>query len=114
MLDLMAVQSIQGTMPLYLHVVIRILRDLRIEQQANTTTFNYGRFKQILDNEAMSEGQLAPLQQRLETLESFMVQKQAKSYDMFKTKNKSSGGAMKTKGKQKGNSWAPKVRMQAI
>ncbi|KFA53350.1 hypothetical protein S40293_06654 [Stachybotrys chartarum IBT 40293] len=119
MLEMMAVQSIQGTMPLYLHVVIRILRELRIEQQAKATTFDYGRFKQMLNAETMTKGQLAPLQQRLETLESFMVQKQAKSYDMFKPskkpkvqkpKDQGRNGKEKNVKQEFGTSWAPKAK----
>lgn len=112
MLDLMAVSSIQGSMPLYLHVVIRILRELRIEQQATGTSFNYGKFKIALDAEALNEGQLAPLQQRLETLESFMVHEQASSYDMFKRK-KCSTDNKKGKKRKNGNLWVPKVGMKA-
>lgn len=109
----MAVSSIQGTMPLYLHVVLRILRDLRIEQQATGTAFDYGKFKRALDAEALSESQLAPLQQRLETLESFMVRKHAMSYDMFKPKKSSTSNGTKQKKEEKGNLWFPKVRVKA-
>ena len=112
MLDLMAVSSIPGALPLYLHVVLRILRDLRIEQQATDTVFNYGKFKKALDAEALSEGQLAPLQQRLETLESFMVKKQAMSYDMFKPKKSSTSTEKKKRKGDKGNVWIPKVWLQ--
>ncbi|KAG3194753.1 hypothetical protein PC129_g24897, partial [Phytophthora cactorum] len=77
MLDLMAVSSIQGSgMPLYLHVVSRILREQRILQQRNGTAFDYAAFKLALENESLTEGQLAPLKQRLDTLESFMVEAQ--------------------------------------
>jgi hypothetical protein len=83
MLDLMAV-STGGNLPLYLHVVQRILRDLRIEQQRTGSRFNYAAFKKMLHAENLTEMQLAPLKQRLETLESFMVEAQAKAFDMFK------------------------------
>ncbi|KAF4992394.1 hypothetical protein FGRMN_7206 [Fusarium graminum] len=77
MLDLMAVSSIQGGgMPLYLHVVSRILRDMRISQQRSDSAFDYKAFRRAIDKEALTEGQLLPLQQRLETLESFMVKEQ--------------------------------------
>ncbi|KAM0232474.1 hypothetical protein ACHAP5_010727 [Fusarium lateritium] len=77
MLDLMAVSSIQGGgMPLYLHVISRILRDMRITQQQNDSVFDYKAFKKAINNEHLTEGQLVPLQQRLETLESFMVESQ--------------------------------------
>ncbi|KAG8664849.1 hypothetical protein FPOAC2_10321 [Fusarium poae] len=77
MLDLMAVSSIQGSgIPLYLHVVSRILRDMRIAQQQTNSAFDYKAFKTAISKESLTEGQLLPLQQRLETLESFMVTEQ--------------------------------------
>ncbi|EAQ90028.1 hypothetical protein CHGG_06647 [Chaetomium globosum CBS 148.51] len=82
MLDLMAVTT-GGNLPLYLHVAQRILRDLRVEQQKSDTGFNYTAFKQKLALENLTEMQLSPLKQRLETLESFMVEDQAKAFDMF-------------------------------
>ena len=63
-----------GNLPLYLHVVQRILRDLRVTQQKTDTGFNYTAFKRSLALENLTEMQLAPLKQRLETLESFMVE----------------------------------------
>ncbi|KAM0249659.1 hypothetical protein ACHAQJ_008956 [Trichoderma viride] len=97
MMDLMAVSSIQGGgVPLYLHVVQRILRDLRIEQQESNTTFNYREFKKRLMDETLAAGQLQPLQQRLETLESFMVKEQV----MLRTSKQNQG---------KGIDWEPKV-----
>lgn len=99
MMDLMAVSSVQGSMPLYLHVVQRILRDLRIEQQQKKTAFNYLEFKKRLMREDLATGQLVPLQQRLETLESFMVKEQVKD---------ASGKAVK-KSLGKGIDWKPKV-----
>ncbi|KAF7553838.1 hypothetical protein G7Z17_g3336 [Cylindrodendrum hubeiense] len=113
MLDLMAVSSIHGGgMPLYLHVVTRILRDLRIQQQHFGTNFNYSAFKQALEAENLSEGQRAPLQQRLETLESFMVKKQADPHGSAKPGK--AAGQKKNKTTQfanpvveKGNDWTP-------
>lgn len=98
-MDLMAVSSVQGGMPLYLHVVQRILRDLRIEQQESNTTFNYRDFKNRLLNEDLAVGQLGPLQQRLDTLESFMVKEQVAIA--------SSKGSKLHVGK--GTTWEPKV-----
>ncbi|KAI1631482.1 hypothetical protein F4809DRAFT_657890 [Biscogniauxia mediterranea] len=75
MLDLMAVGD--GNMPLYLHVLQRILREMRIEQQQQpswqSSSFRYGEFKKRLLDEALTGQQMAPLHQRLDTLESFMV-----------------------------------------
>ncbi|RFU76843.1 p-loop containing nucleoside triphosphate hydrolase [Trichoderma arundinaceum] len=98
MMDLMAVSSVQGGMPLYLHVVQRILRDLRIEQQTAQTTFNYREFKKRLMDEPLTPAQLQPLQQRLETLESFMVKEQ-----VVLASNKR---AIQSQGK--GTDWKPK------
>lgn len=95
----MAVSSVQGSMPLYLHVVQRILRDLRIEQQQNNTTFDYREFKSRLMNEDLAAGQLGPLQQRLETLESFMVREQVVSAAWRSAKQSVS----------KGVDWMPRV-----
>lgn len=74
MLDLMAVSA--GDMPLYLHVVQRVLRDMRVEQQRNDTAFVYADFKTRMAAEGLSPIQCAPLQQRLDTLESFMPKSQ--------------------------------------
>ncbi|KAF7552085.1 hypothetical protein G7046_g7520 [Stylonectria norvegica] len=114
MLDLMAVSSIQGGgMPLYLHVVTRILRDLRILQQQTGSIFDYGAFKRALKNENLSDGQLAPLEQRLETLESFMVKKEAMSYDMFKA-NKAKNRTKIPQSASKGTSWTPVAQQLTI
>lgn len=95
----MAISSVQGGMPLYMHVVQRILKDLRIEQQEKETTFNYRDFKQRLLDAALTPAQLQPLQQRLETLESFMVKEQVVHISKKK--------AIQSQGK--GNNWEPKV-----
>ncbi|KAI0176905.1 hypothetical protein BJ166DRAFT_505652 [Pestalotiopsis sp. NC0098] len=71
MLDLMAVGA--GTVPLYIHVIQRVLRDMRLQQQATGGSFNYTRFKQLIDAEDLTDQQRVPLDQRLDTLESFMV-----------------------------------------
>lgn len=100
MMELMAVSSVQGGgIPLYLHVVQRILKDLRIEEQLNGTTFNYREFKRRLISETLAPGQLVPLQQRLDNLESFMVKEQV--VQIAKKK------ALQSQGN--GNSWESKV-----
>lgn len=65
--------STGGNMPLYMHIIQRILRDLRIAQQKSGKDFSYADFKQRIECEAFTEAQRAPLKQRLDTLESFMV-----------------------------------------
>lgn len=72
MMDLMAVKA-GGTMPLYMQVIKRILRDMRLQQQATGKSFSYKIFRALVDNADLSDGQRAPLEQRLDTLESFMA-----------------------------------------
>lgn len=72
MLDLMAVSRGDGPMPLYLHAVYRILREMRIEQQEMGTGFSYATFKDRVSRTEMTPAQLSPLAQRLDTLQSFM------------------------------------------
>ncbi|KAK2040595.1 hypothetical protein LZ31DRAFT_603743 [Colletotrichum somersetense] len=76
--DLMAVGE-GGSKPLYLHVVNRILRDMRMKQQLAGNGFSYAEFRKRLGLEDLTPGQLNPLNQRLDTLESFMVEKTAGS-----------------------------------
>ena len=90
-----------GNLPLYLHVAQRILRDLRVIQQKNGTGFSYTAFKRQLEQENLTDMQLAPLKQRLETLESFMVEDQAKAYNMF------GNSQSKSNSKARGTSWTP-------
>ncbi|RKL28132.1 hypothetical protein BFJ72_g12592 [Fusarium proliferatum] len=49
---------------------------MRIAQQQTNSAFDYKAFKTAISKESLTEGQLLPLQQRLETLESFMVTEQ--------------------------------------
>lgn len=44
-LDLMAIKPEEGSVPLYIHTVIRILREMRMSQQENGTRFDYETFK---------------------------------------------------------------------
>lgn len=76
MLDLMAVSSTQGgALPLYFHIIMRILKDMRIEQQKTAGGyFNYRTFRDAVKEASLSKDQTGPLNQRLETLESFMAQ----------------------------------------
>ncbi|KAK2022203.1 hypothetical protein LX32DRAFT_698831 [Colletotrichum zoysiae] len=76
MLDLMAAG--EGGMPLYLHVVNRILREMRLEQQNSGQDFSYSSFKKRLDQEDLTAAQRGPLSQRLDTLESFLVKGKSK------------------------------------
>lgn len=96
MLDLMAVSQDNGPIPLYMHTVKRILREMRMAQQKNRTGFNYGEFKEKILSSGLTPAQLAPLSQRLDTLESFMPNIQA-------------GAQSKRKEKLSGSGWNPKV-----
>jgi hypothetical protein len=76
MLDLMAVSQDEGSMPLYMHTVKRILREMRILQQQLGGTFNYNDFKQRIMDSCLTPAQVEPLKQRLHILESFMPKEQ--------------------------------------
>ncbi len=104
MLDLMAVSQDDGPMPLYLHAINRILRDMRMVQQQTNGSFNYAEFKRLVGDTNMTPGQLAPLSQRLDTLESFMPKSQTDlgTKDQPKKKQKDESGS--------GNDWTIKVR----
>ncbi|KAF4454844.1 hypothetical protein F53441_2714 [Fusarium austroafricanum] len=91
MLNLMVASSGQnGKMPLYLHTVMPVLRELRIKQQQRGGGFDYKEFKGAMKDEPLTKEQSAPLQQRLDTLESFMVKQDTDA-----------GGSGSRKGKEK-------------
>ncbi|BCR99859.1 uncharacterized protein AKAW2_50201A [Aspergillus luchuensis] len=100
MLDLMAVGQDDGPMPLYMHTVKRILREMRMEQQAAHTGFDYRTFKNKVLDSNLTPAQLEPLKQRLEMLESFMPQLQTLPI---------SG---KNKAASEGIDWKPKVSVE--
>jgi hypothetical protein len=102
MLDLMAVGQDQGPVSLYMHTVQRILREMRILQQNTGSQFDYWDFKEKILDSGLLLGQLEPLKQRLDTLESFMPPQQAaKSKQANKKKAKFQGA---------GSDWTPKVK----
>ena len=108
MLDLMAVSHDDGPMPLYMHAVYRILREMRTEQQESNTSFSYSKFKTLLAETTMTPGQLGPLSQRLETLESFMPDTQIRAAGRMTLKKESKASI------QHGNDWTPKVSFPRI
>lgn len=113
MLDLMAMGSAGGdAWPLYMHTVLRILRQMRLDQQAlGEEGFNYGEFKRLLTGESLGGPQLGPLQQRLDALESFMA-----PIDATRTRLRSGEGKRARVGtfvksaKTVDETWTPKVR----
>lgn len=100
MMELMVFDRAQ---PLYASVVQRILRDMRLAQQDKPSSFNYREFRNKLDDEPLSQDQKRGLQQRLDSLESFMVAEQVKPFAW----NKSAKGSVRT-----GTDWTPKVGYQ--
>lgn len=99
MLDLMAVSSEDGRLPLYLHSVYRVLREMRMDQQQFGDTFDYSQFKSNILSSGLTPHQLAPLEQRLDTLESFMPKSQTTQV-----------GKKRKKDELKGANWTPEVR----
>lgn len=97
MMELMVFDRAQ---PLYASVVQRILRDMRLAQQDKPSSFNYREFRNKLDDEPLSQDQKRGLQQRLDSLESFMVAEQVKPFAW----NKSAKGSVRT-----GTDWTPKA-----
>ncbi|KAH6675878.1 hypothetical protein B0J14DRAFT_691998 [Halenospora varia] len=74
-IDLMALTSSE-TVPLYVHTIYRILREMRVVQQEVGGKFSYREFKRQVMDSGLSPAQLGPLHQRLDTLESFMPKAQ--------------------------------------
>lgn len=111
MIALMALDAEQGDgWPLYIHTVLRILRIMRAEQQFQSQThFDYSDFKRRLGDEGLVGSQLGPLQQRLDTLESFMPRDQVNvnpwSNKKSKKKHLSEGQPSPTR-----DMWTPRVR----
>ncbi|KAJ5471837.1 hypothetical protein N7539_008780 [Penicillium diatomitis] len=106
MLDLMSVARDSGAGPLYLQTVQRILREMRLLQQSTGLPFDYQEFKTRVLGSGLLTGQLEPLKQRLDILESFMPPHQASAGSKIKkTKAKSRDG---------GSNWAPKASQLTI
>ncbi|RKF59169.1 putative p-loop containing nucleoside triphosphate hydrolase [Golovinomyces cichoracearum] len=109
MLNLMAVNTEDGPMPLYLHLISRILRELRLEQQQKKTSFSYSLFKQKVSSVQITPAQMSPLNQRLDTLESFMPKSQTKAQFYSSSFSRSSNlSSVSNKSEEKGNDWSSK------
>lgn len=104
MFDLMAVSSNDGPQPLYIQTIYRILRDMRMKQQESGGRFSYALFKKHIDSARLTPFQMGPLQQRLDTLESFMPESQTAAPQKQGKKVKAVCG----------NDWTPKVRVMDI
>lgn len=68
MLTLMSVDQ-TSSQPLYVGTITKILRDMA---SASAKDFDYRRFKRLLSEANLTKGALAPLEQRLDLLESFL------------------------------------------
>lgn len=96
-------------MPLYLHLISRILRELRLEQQQKKTSFSYSLFKQKVSSVQITPAQMSPLNQRLDTLESFMPKSQTKAQFYSSSFSRSSNlSSVSNKSEEKGNDWSSK------
>ncbi|KAN0074166.1 hypothetical protein V8E54_008103 [Elaphomyces granulatus] len=71
MKTLMAVGGGDGSTPLYMEVVMRILREMA-KEATGQTGINYASFKYRLNGENLMKGQNGPLKMRLQLLESFL------------------------------------------
>ncbi|TIA09046.1 hypothetical protein D6C81_08861 [Aureobasidium pullulans] len=85
---LMAFQESETAVPLYMEVIMRILREMAI----TGLPFNYSTFKVHLENEGLTPGQKVMMEMRLCLLESFMdpsctrpTKSSAKKTDLFST-----------------------------
>ncbi|KLJ13847.1 hypothetical protein EMPG_11229 [Blastomyces silverae] len=93
MKDLMAVSG-EGAPPLYMEVVTKVLREMA-EEALGGRGINFNAFKQRLYDEGLNQGQLGPLNMRLNLLESFLE----------KTYTKPTRGLKAGKGRQSENTW---------
>lgn len=100
MLDLMAVKQDDGPTPLYVHTINRILREMRIVQQESGIPFKLGEFKRQVACAGLMPTQLVPLNQRLDTLESFLAPEESDT----------AGKKRKQPKKQGGTDWHPQVQ----
>ncbi|KAL8885114.1 MAG: hypothetical protein Q9192_006703, partial [Flavoplaca navasiana] len=71
MMSMMAVSDKDGPVPLYIEVILRILREMAMESQG-APGFDYDAFRKKVDEEAFTGQQMGPLKLRLDLLESFL------------------------------------------
>lgn len=100
MFDLMSVGSSEESVPLYMNVLAKILRQMRLEQPLHGE-FDYALFKSRLAESCLLTSQKGPLEQRLDVLESFM----RPIVVLSKKAKKAKAAAV-----QKNLFWEPKVR----
>ncbi|KAL4993354.1 hypothetical protein BDV10DRAFT_199686 [Aspergillus recurvatus] len=106
MLDLMAAGQNGSSVPLYLHTIQRVLREMRLLQQISGSKFDYQDFKKRILKSSLLPGQREPLQQRLDILESFMPSHQV----AVNNRGKGKAAALQ----DAGSSWVPKPSQLTI
>ena len=79
MLRLMAFSETEGSVPLYMEVIQRILRQMAIAE----IDFTMATFEKYLNQENFAPGQRAMMDMRLNLLRSFLVPKQSKKRQRF-------------------------------
>jgi hypothetical protein len=71
-----------GKTPLYMHVVHRVLRTMKLGEQLHGRVFNLSEFKRLVEAENLLLGQAAPFKQRIDTLDSFLYRRDEQSRRM--------------------------------
>ena len=71
LMTLMAAGNSEGSMPLYMHSVLQVLREMAMESQS-TPGIVYPEFKNRILRKPLTPAQLAPLLLRMDLLESFI------------------------------------------
>lgn len=72
MLKLMAFNGSDGPVPLYMEVIMNILKDMAMDRPANATGFDLNKFLLNLKLQKFDLGQKGPMQLRLNLLDAFM------------------------------------------
>lgn len=97
MLNLMSVNYKDGLTPLYIYTISHILCKIRIVQQEAGTRFDYTGFKDRINKAGLTPSQRLPLDQYLETLESFIFRSQT-TLPTQNAKSLKQKGKVQTKG----------------
>ncbi|KAK5943996.1 hypothetical protein PMZ80_003277 [Knufia obscura] len=81
-MTLMAVQDTGVAAPLYISATLQLLRDMALHNQ-NRPGFDYKDFMNRLDQLTLTEGQIAPLQLRLNLLNSMLLDEEQEDPETF-------------------------------
>lgn len=72
LMRLMAFDMSEGSVPLYIETIIRILKEMAFDAAEAGTGFDYPKFLKELDAQALTREQKGPLNLRLDLLDSFL------------------------------------------